>query len=55
MRSFSVEGRARASAAPDQALTNTVTPGYFKTMGIPIVAGGTLRIWQTRLPRCRQW
>jgi ABC-type antimicrobial peptide transport system permease subunit len=39
IRSFSIEGRARASAAPDQALTNTVTPGYFKTMGIPIVAG----------------
>jgi hypothetical protein len=39
MRSFSVEGRGRASAAPDQALTNVVTPGYFRTMGIPTVAG----------------
>ena len=39
MRNFSVEGRARVGAAPDQALTNTVTPGYFKTMGILIVAG----------------
>ena len=39
MRAFSLEGRTRVSAAPDQALTNTVTPGYFKTIGISIVAG----------------
>ncbi len=39
MRSFSLEGRVRSSAAPDVALTNTVTPGYFATMGIPLRAG----------------
>jgi predicted permease len=40
LRSVTVEGRARTSAAPDQALSNTVTPGYFRTMGIPLRAGG---------------
>jgi predicted permease len=39
MRGFTLEGRARSEAAPDQALTNTVTPGYFKTMGIPLEKG----------------
>ena len=39
MRSFSVEGRPKASAALDLSLTNIVTPGYFQTMGIPLVAG----------------
>jgi predicted permease len=39
LRSFLLEGRAQAQAAPDQALANTVTPGYFRTMGIPFVAG----------------
>lgn len=39
MRYFSIDSRPRTSAAPDQTLTNTVTPGYFKTMGIPIIAG----------------
>jgi ABC-type antimicrobial peptide transport system permease subunit len=39
MRSFALEGRARSDAAPDQALTNTVTPGYFTTMGIPLEKG----------------
>jgi predicted permease len=39
MRSFTVEGRARPDGALDQALSNTVTPGYFKTMGIPFRAG----------------
>jgi predicted permease len=29
----------RSEAAPDQALTNTVSPDYFRTMGIPIRAG----------------
>ncbi|PYR33610.1 MAG: hypothetical protein DMF93_24965, partial [Acidobacteria bacterium] len=39
LRSIAVEGRARSDAAPDRALTNTVTPGYFRTMGIAFAAG----------------
>ena len=38
-RSFTVEGRARADAATDQALNNVVTPGYFKALGIPFREG----------------
>src|SRR5437867_6396759 len=39
MRSFSLEGRVRSDATLDTALTNTVTPDYFRTMGIPLRAG----------------
>lgn len=39
IRSFTLEGRSSSDAAPDQALSNTVTPEYFKTMGIGFVAG----------------
>ena len=39
LRGFSVEGRPRDENKPDRALSNLVTPGYFRTMGIPIVAG----------------
>jgi predicted permease len=39
LRSFTLEGRARSDAAPDRALSNAVTPGYFRTMGIPLRAG----------------
>jgi putative ABC transport system permease protein len=39
LRGFSVEGRPRDDNKPDRALSNLVTPGYFRTMGIPIVAG----------------
>jgi putative ABC transport system permease protein len=35
MRGFTLEGHARTDGRQDQALTNTVTPDYFKTMGIP--------------------
>ena len=39
MRSFALEGRARTDGTPDRSVSNIVTPGYFQTMGIPIVAG----------------
>jgi predicted permease len=39
LRSFTLEGRARSDGRPNQALTNTVTPGYFRTMGVPLLAG----------------
>jgi predicted permease len=39
MRAFTIEGRARSDGQPDQALSNTVTPDYFRTMGIPMRAG----------------
>jgi predicted permease len=38
-RTFTVEGRVRSDGAPDRALSNTVTPGYFQVMAIPLVAG----------------
>ena len=38
-RFFTLEGRARSDDALDEALMNTVTPGYFTVMGLPILAG----------------
>ncbi|HSC26513.1 MAG TPA: ABC transporter permease [Vicinamibacterales bacterium] len=38
-RIFTLEGRARDDGGSDQALANTVTPGYFSVMGIPFSAG----------------
>jgi predicted permease len=38
-RSFTLDGRARDDGLADDALSNTVTPGYFDVMGIPILAG----------------
>lgn len=39
VRSFVIEGRARADGAADRAVSNVVTPGYFATLGIPFLAG----------------
>ena len=38
-RIFTLEGRARDDDGDDEALTNTVTPGYFAVMDLPILAG----------------
>jgi predicted permease len=38
-RPFTVQGRVRTEAGQDRAISNTVTPGYFGVMGIPLVAG----------------
>lgn len=39
VRPFELEGRARADAGQDLALNNTVTPDYFRTMGIAMRSG----------------
>lgn len=38
-RVFTLEGHSRNDDGYDEALTNTVTPGYFAVMGLPILAG----------------
>jgi predicted permease len=38
-RSFTVQGGVRTEPGQDRAISNTVTPGYFKVMGIPLLEG----------------
>jgi putative ABC transport system permease protein len=38
-RPFTVQGHVRTEAGQDRAIFNTVTPGYFKVMAIPLVEG----------------
>lgn len=38
-RVFTLDGHTRVEEGSDRALTNTVTPGYFELMRIPIVSG----------------
>jgi predicted permease len=38
-RAFTVDGHARTDGGVDEALTNTVTPGYFEVMGIAFIDG----------------
>jgi predicted permease len=38
-RTFTLEGRARTDGGTDRAASNTVTPGYFRTMAIPFRTG----------------
>jgi len=38
-RPFTVQGRVRSELGQDRAISNTVTPGYFKVMGIPLLEG----------------
>jgi predicted permease len=38
-RPFTVQGRVRTESGQDRAIFNTVTPGYFKVMAIPLLQG----------------
>lgn len=38
-RPFTVQGRVRTEPGQDRAISNVVTPGYFKVMAIPLLEG----------------
>jgi len=38
-RPFTLQGRVRTEPGQDRAISNTVTPGYFKLMAIPLLEG----------------
>jgi len=39
VRPFTVQGRVRSEPGQDRAIFNTVTPGYFRVMAIPLLEG----------------
>src|ERR1700676_1010305 len=49
-RSFTVQGRVRTEPGQDRAISNTVTPGYFKVMAIPLLAGNDCAEMRARAP-----
>jgi putative ABC transport system permease protein len=47
-RPFTVQGRVRTEAGQDRAISNTVTPGYFKVMYIPLLEGNDFAAMEDR-------
>jgi macrolide transport system ATP-binding/permease protein len=47
-RQFTVEGHVRTKPGQDRAIFNTVTPGYFQVMSIPLVEGSDFAGLQDR-------
>jgi predicted permease len=51
-RIFTVDGHARSDEGSDEAVANTVTPGYFEVMKIPFVSGADFAaLTDARAPR----
>ena len=49
-RTFTLEGRTPTDGAPDRALTNLVSPGYFTTLGIGLQGSDFVELDDTTTP-----